>query len=71
MFKKVQVQLNEYETDPYFLQIFQSSMSVCLIICAFFKSWEPICEPEIVLKTQTRQLGASNVYLLVLSKAKR
>ena len=29
--KKVRVQLNKYETDPYFLQIFQSSTSVCLI----------------------------------------
>ena len=65
------LQLNKYETDPYFRQIFQSSTSVCLIICAFCKSCEPICEPEIVLKIQTRQWGASNVYLLVLSKAKR
>ena len=33
-----QIQLNKYETDPYFLQIFQSSTSVCLIISAFCKS---------------------------------
>ena len=45
------VQLNKYETDPYFLQIFQSDKSVCLIISVFCKSCEPICEPEIVLKT--------------------
>ena len=37
-------------TDHCFLQIFQSSMSVCLIISVFCKSCEPICEPEIVLK---------------------
>ena len=45
------VQLNKYETDPYFLQIFQSNTSVCLIISVFYKSCEPICEPEIVLKS--------------------
>ena len=65
------VQLNKYETDPYFLQIFQSNTSVCLIISVFYKSCEPICEPEIVLKIQIQQWGAGNVYLLVLSKAKR
>ena len=41
------MQLNKYETDPYFLQIFQSNLSVCLIISVFCKSCEPICEPEI------------------------
>ena len=41
------LQLNKYETDPYFLQIFQSNTSVCLIISVFCKSCEPICEPEI------------------------
>ena len=41
------VQLNKYETDLYFLPIFQSNMSVCLIISVFCKSCEPICEPEI------------------------
>jgi hypothetical protein len=41
------VQLNKYETDPYFLQIFQSDTTVCLIIFVFCKSCEPICEPEI------------------------
>ena len=45
--QRVTVQLNKYETDPYFLQIFQSNMSVCLIISVFCKSCEPICEPEI------------------------
>ena len=40
-------ELNKYETDPYFLQIFQSNTSVCLIISVFCKSCEPICEPEI------------------------
>ena len=41
------VQLNKYETDPYFLQIFQSNTLVCLIISVFCKSSEPNCEPEI------------------------
>ena len=41
------LQLNKYETDPYFFQIFQSNASVCLIISMFCKSCEPICEPEI------------------------
>ena len=41
------IQLNKCETDPYFLQIFQSNTSVCLIISMFCKSCEPICEPEI------------------------
>ena len=44
---KLYIQLNKYETDPYFLQIFQSNTSVCLIISVFCKSCEPICEPEI------------------------
>ena len=34
------VQLNEYETDQYFLQTFQSNTTVCLIIHAFCKIWE-------------------------------
>ena len=38
------LQLNEYETNPYFLQFFQSNPTVCLIIHVFCKS----CEPEIV-----------------------
>ena len=38
----LQVQLNDYGTDPYFLQIFISNTSVCL-------SCKPICEPEITL----------------------
>ena len=37
----------KYETDLYFLQIFQSNMSVCLIISLFCKSCESIYEPEI------------------------
>ena len=37
------IQLNEYETHPYFLQFFQSNMPVCLIIHMFCKS----CKPEI------------------------
>ena len=45
-----QLQPNKYETDLYFLQIFQSNTSVCLIISVFCKSCEPICEPEIVLQ---------------------
>ena len=48
--KSKHVQLCKYETDPYFPQIFQSKTSVCLIISVFCKSFEPICEPEIVLK---------------------
>ena len=39
--------IDTYETEPYFLQIFQSNASVCLIISVFCKSCEPICEPEI------------------------
>ena len=39
------LQLNEYVTDPCFLQIFQSNTTACLIIHVFRKSWEP----EIVL----------------------
>ena len=42
-----EIQQNKYETNPYFLQIFQSNMSDCLIISLFCKSWEHICEPEI------------------------
>ena len=45
------LQLIKYATDPYFLHIFQSNTSVCLIISVFCKSCEPICEPEIVQKT--------------------
>ena len=33
-----QLQLNEYETDPYFLQNFQSNTTVCLIIHVFCNS---------------------------------
>ena len=38
------IQLNEYETDSYFFQFFQSNTIVCLIIYVFFKSCEP--KPE-------------------------
>ena len=38
------------ETDPHFLQIFQSDKAVCLIISVFCKSWEHGCEPEIAQK---------------------
>ena len=49
--KLLMVQLTKYETDPYFLQIFQSNTSVCLIISVFCKSCEPaLCEPKIVQK---------------------
>ena len=41
------IHLNKHETDPYFLQIFQSNTSACLIISMFCKSCEPICESEI------------------------
>ena len=41
----VEVQLNEYETDPHFLQNFESNTTVCFIIHMFCES----CEPEIVL----------------------
>ena len=38
------IQLNKYETDPHFLQLFQSNTTVCLIIHLFCNS----CEPDIV-----------------------
>ena len=34
------LQLNKYETEPYFLQFFQSNTTVCLIIHAFCKVYE-------------------------------
>ena len=40
MFLHKYVQLNEYETDPYFLQNFQSNTRVCLIIHAFCKVYK-------------------------------
>ena len=48
------LQLNKYETDPYFLQIFQSNTTVCLIIYVFCKSCKHGCEPEIVQKIKTK-----------------
>ena len=42
------VQLNEYETDPYFLKIFQSNKIVCVIISV-------VCEPEIVKTKMTQE----------------
>ena len=58
------VQLNKYETNPYFLQIFQSNMSVCLIISMFCKSCESVCEPEITpvlyhLENQSKTISRS------------
>ena len=47
--KQKLLQPNKYKTDLYFLQIFQSNMSFCLIISVFCKSCETICEPEITL----------------------
>ena len=41
------IQLNKYETEPYFLQFFQSNTTVCLIIHVFCES----CDPEIVLNS--------------------
>ena len=43
----MKVQLNEYETKPYFLQIFQTNTTVCLIIHVLCKS----CGPEIALNS--------------------
>ena len=40
----LQLQVNEYERDPDFLQFFQSNTTVCLIIHVFFKS----CQSAIV-----------------------
>jgi translation elongation factor EF-1alpha len=53
-FREYRTFLNEYQTDLYFLQIFKSNTTVCLIIYAFCKS----CEFEIVqkkLKQKTTQ----------------
>ena len=36
------LQLNKYETDPYFLQNFRSKTTICLIFHVFCKSYE--CE---------------------------
>ena len=55
------VQLNEYQTDPYDLQYFQSNITVCLIIHLFCKS----CEPEIVLqfcKSKQKQFHVCKPY---------
>ena len=41
------LQLNKYETEPYFLQFFHSNNTVCLIIHVFCAS----CDPEIVLNS--------------------
>ena len=53
MVSNVYVQLNEYETDLYFLQLFQSNTIVCLIIHLFCNS----CEPEIVLKKLKQKMA--------------
>ena len=55
------VQLNKYETDPNFLQFFQSSTKVRLIIHVFCKS----CEPEVVfvlICTLAEQFQVHNSY---------
>ena len=55
------LQLNEYEMDPYFLQFFQSNMTVSLIIHVFCKS----CEPEIVfvlIRTLAKQFYVRKSY---------
>ena len=44
------LQLNEYETNPYFLQFFQGNTTVCFIIYVFCKLRVQKREPEIVLK---------------------
>ena len=44
------IQLNEYKTDPYFLQNFQSNTTACLIMYVFGKICVEEREPEIVLK---------------------
>ena len=61
------IQLNEYETDPYFLHFFQSNTTFCLIIHVFCKS----CEPEIVLavlqiktKTISRSQTLQNAWII-------
>ena len=48
----LKIQLNEYQTDPNFLQIFQINTTVCLIIYMFCKS----CEPDNVLKLKLKKL---------------
>ena len=59
--KSTQVQLNKYEADPYFPQIFHSNTTVCLIISLLCKSCEPICEPEIVIKTFAADFQANPI----------
>ena len=61
------IQLNEYETDPCFLQNFQSNTTICLIIHVFCKS----CEPDIVLavlqiktKTISRSQTLQKVWII-------
>ena len=36
------VQLNKYETNPYFIQFFQRNRTICLIIHVFCQSCEPV-----------------------------
>ena len=61
------LQLDEYKTDPYFLQNFQSNMTVCLVIHLLFRS----CELEIVLtvlqiktKTISRSQTLQNAWIM-------
>ena len=51
------IQLNKYETDPYFLQIFQRNTTVCLIIYLFCKSCEPELEIVFVLNFVTKSIS--------------
>ena len=54
------LQLNQYETDPYFLQFFQSNTTVYLIIYVFCKICVQECEPEIVLKKSKQKTDQEN-----------
>ena len=50
------LQLNGYETDPYFLQFFQSNTTFCLITHLFCKNYEP----EIALKKSKQYTTQEN-----------
>ena len=55
-----ELQLNEYETDPYFLQLSQNVTSDCLFTFVFFpRSYLNLLtcfEPKIVLNIKTKQV---------------
>ena len=70
------LQLNKYETDTYFLQIFQRNASFYLIILVFCKSCEPIhepiCEPEIThvlyhFENQNKQFLVQSLFSVQLT----